>query len=390
MSLFTEIWAVTAMNVRALPQRLGASLVTVVGVASAVAVMISLLAVGAGLMKTIAKNDQPDRAVVLSANAPAEYMGSFSRADVAAIAQAPGIKRDAEGKPLVQPLATVIVELTKKGDGATANTLFRGTGEQGAKMNKASLKIVEGRRFKAGVHELMAGRAANRQFKDLDVGDQVMLRGTAWKVVGIYEDEGGIDENSIVADADTVLAAFERTSYQSVGVQLDSPASFGKFRDALTSNPQLSVEVKPLTKYYRDQVQGLTAVLNFVGYFVGTVMAVGAVFGALTTMYSAVDARAREIATLRAIGFGGTAVVTSVLTEALLLAVPGALLGVLAAGLVFNGHAVAMGGLSFPLAVTPGLVKLGILWALAIGVIGGLSPAIRAVRLPVATALRAT
>jgi putative ABC transport system permease protein len=187
-----------------------------------------------------------------------------------------------------------------------------------------------------------------------------------------------------------VLAAFNRTTYQSVGVKLDSPASFRKFKDALTSNPQLQVQVKRLGQYYRDQMQGLIGLLSFVGYFVGGVMAVGVVFGALNTMYSAVDGRKREIATLRALGFGATAVVVSVILESLVLSIPGALLGAALAWLLFNNHDIAMGGVSFSMSVTPGLVVLGLVWALVIGLIGGFTPAIRAARLPVAQALRAT
>jgi putative ABC transport system permease protein len=390
MTIFSQIWAVTAMNIRSLPLRWGASVVTVIGVASVVAVMISLLAIGAGVTASVNKNDQPERAVVLSGGAPSEYQGAISHAEVEMISQAPGIRRGADGKPMVQPLAAIVVEMIRKSDGSTANTLFRGSGDIGRRMNKATLKITQGRLYRAGVHELIAGRAAHAQFRNLNVGDTLMLRGTAWSVVGVYEDNGGIDENSIVGDVDTVLAAFNRTAYQSVGVQLESPSAFGRFRDALKTNPQLNVDVKRLSEYYKGQVRGLTAVFNFIGYFVGSVMAVGAVFGALTTMYSAVDARAREIATLRAIGFGGTAVVISVITESLILAIPGALVGIGVAWLLFNNHVMATGGISFPLAVTPQLAGLGVIWALVIGLIGGFAPSIRAARLPVATALRAT
>jgi putative ABC transport system permease protein len=389
MGFFRQIWAVSAMNLAALPSRAGASLVTIVGVATVVAVMLSLLGVGAGVMGTIMSNDQPDRAIVLSTGAT-EYMGSFSQSDVAQIAEAPGVARAPDGKPMVQPLAAIIVELENKTGGGTNNVVFRGTGEMGDLMNKRTLRIFQGRRFTPGLHELIAGRRAQESYKHLDVGDTVVLRGTPWKVVGAYEDQGGIDENAIATDADTLLAAFNRTAYQSVGVKLDSPASFRRFKDAITSNPQLQVQVKHLTQYYRDQLQQLTALLSFVGYFVGGVMAVGVVFGALNTMYSAVDARKREIATLRALGFGATAVVVSVILESLALAIPGALLGAGVAWVLFNNHDVHMGGVSFPLAVTPDLMVLGLIWALAIGLIGGLAPAVRAARLPVAEALRAT
>jgi putative ABC transport system permease protein len=390
MSLFRQIWAVTAMNIRGLPQRLGPSLVIVIGVGSVVAVMISLLAVGEGVMRTIGRNDQPDRVVVLSSGAAAEYMGSFTRAQIDMIGQAPGVKRDPQGKPLVQPYAMIVVEMTKKKDGGPANVIFRGSGDEGLLMQPKTFHLIAGRYYRPAVHELIVGKAAQANFNNLDVGDTITLRGVPWSVVGAYEDNGGIDENAIVADADTVLSAFDRTAYQSVGVQLESPDAFQRFKDSLKTNPQLNVEVKHLSKYYQDQVRSLAIVFNFVGYFVGAVMAIGTVFGALTTMYSAVDARAREIATLRAIGFGGTAVVISVLVEALMLSVPGALLGSLVAWVLFNGHAAGIGSVSFPLAVTPALVGIGVVWSIVIGLIGGFAPSIRAARLSVAAALRST
>ncbi len=223
----------------------------------------------------------------------------------------------------------------------------------------------------------------------MQVGDRLRLRGSDWTVVGQFEAGGGLSQTVMIGDADTVLAAFDRNAFQNVSVELQSPAAFKRFKDALTSNPQLQVDVKPMSQYVKDQLAQITSLLNFVGYFVGVIMGVGAVFGAINTMYAAVDARAREIATLRAIGFGGGAVLVSVMVESLMLAVPGALLGAAGAWLLFNGHAANIASLSFPLAVTPGLVVLGIVWSLFIGLVGGFLPSIRAARLPVATALRA-
>ncbi|HZZ87791.1 MAG TPA: ABC transporter permease, partial [Caulobacteraceae bacterium] len=285
MSLFREIWAVSAMNFAALPSRTGASLVTVIGVATVVAVMLSLLGIGEGVLHSVLSDQQPDRAIVVSSGA-AQSMGAFSPADVAQIAQAPGIKRDAAGRPMVQPGAYVIVELENK-TGGTSNVPFSGSGEIGREMNRRTFHMIAGRQFTPGLHELIVGKAAQARFKHLEVGDTVKLRATPWKVVGTFEDAGGVSESAILADADTILAAFNRTSYQNVSVELDSPASFRKFKDAITSNPQLQVTVKLLSQYYRDQLKPLTALLSFVGYFVGGVMAVGVVFGALNTMYSA-------------------------------------------------------------------------------------------------------
>jgi putative ABC transport system permease protein len=389
MSLLKQIWAVTAMNIRALPQRAGTSAVIVIGVATVIAVMVSLLAIGVGLMQSINKNVRPEDAIVLSSGTAASYMGSISRTAAAIIADAPGVKKDASGQPMAAPEALVIVDVAKKSDGSSANIGFAGSTPE-ARMMDTSLHLIAGRRYRPAVRELIAGRSASAQYRNLGIGDHIMLRGTEWTVVGIFEDNGGQSENALLGDAETVMSAFGRNSFQTVNVRLESPAAFTRFKDALTSNPQLSVDVKRTADYTRDQLKPITSVLNFVGYFIGTVMAVGAVFGAVNTMYSAVDARVREIATLRAIGFGGTAVVISVMVESLLLAIPGALLGVAIAWLLFNGRAISSLGLTFPLAVTPGLLGLAVIWALVIGLIGGLAPSIRAANLPVATALRAT
>jgi putative ABC transport system permease protein len=388
MSLFKQIWAVTAMNIRALPQRAGTSLVTVIGVATVIAVMVSLLAIGVGLLQSINKNVRPDDAIVLTSGTAATYMGSISRTAAAIIADAPGVKKDAAGRPMAAPQALVIVEVTKK-NGDSANIGFAGSSPE-ARVMDPTLHLIAGRRFLPAVRELIAGRSASAQYKNLAVGDHIILRGTEWTVVGVFEDNGGQSENALIGDSETVMSAFERNSFQTVNVRLQSPAAFSRFKDALTSNPQLSVDVKRTADYTKEQLKPVTSILNFVGYFIGVVMAVGAVFGAVNTMYSAVDARAREIATLRAIGFGGTAVVISVMVESLLLAIPGALIGVAIAWVLFNGHAVSTLGLTFPLAVTPGLLELAVIWALVIGLIGGLAPSIRAANLPVATALRAT
>ena len=387
--MLKQIIAVTGMNIRSLPQRLSSSLVTLIGVACVVAVMVSLLAISAGLMQTSARGATADRVIVLSAGATAAYMGSISREEAAIVSDAPGIKKGADGKPLVDPQATIVVEVTKKSDGGSANTGFQGESAQWL-AREPKFKIVAGRMYRPAVRELIVGKLARGQFKDLEVGDNIRLRGSDWKVVGAFEENGGLAENAIIGDTDTVLAAFERNAYQSIAAQLESPEAFQRFKDSVTSNPQLKVDVKKQAQYAQDQLQQLTVILNFVGYFVGVVMAVGAIFGALNTMYSAVDARAREIATLRAIGFGATAVVVSVMVESLLLAVPGALLGAFVAWAVFNGNSAHIASLTFPLVVTPGLVVLGIVWSLIIGLIGGFAPSIRAARVPVAVALRAS
>ncbi|MFI4934601.1 MAG: ABC transporter permease [Caulobacterales bacterium] len=390
MNLLVQVWTATLLVLRAMPQRIGPAIVTVIGVATVVAVMISILAIGAGVRRFVDVNDQPDRAVVLSAASPSEYAGAFTPAQVAMVENAPGVRRLPDGRPMVQPQSAAPVQVIMRSTGAPSYLFLRGTGPVGDAMLKASARVVAGRTYRVGLRELVVGKAAHDQYLGLDLGDQVTLHGSPWTVVGIYEDQGGIDENAMAGDVDTLRAALGSATYQSITVTLRSPGDFERFRDALVSNPRMDVQVRRFDQYLQDQVSQLRILFDFVGYFVGGVMAVGAVCGALTTLYSAVDARAREIATLRAIGFGGAAVMFSVMIEALVLAIPGALIGIAIATLAFNGHGVATGGVAFKAVVTTQLVAIGVGAALAIGLIGGLPPGLRAARLPVAEALRAT
>jgi putative ABC transport system permease protein len=390
MNPLRQTWVATLLALRALPGRLGPSLVTVIGIATVVAVMVSILAIGAGVRHFVDVNDQEDRAVLLPGAGMSEFAGAFTSADVAALQSAPGVKRTPDGRPMIQPLAAVSVQLTRRKDGSPQPEFLRGTGAIGLMMNKSTAHFIAGRYYRPGMHELDVGRAAHDLFQGLDVGDQVDIHGSPWTVVGIYADQGGIDENSLVGDVETIKAAFGSTTYQSIGVQLASPGDYGRFRDFVMSNPQLKAQVKRLGQYYADQMQQLRVLFDFVGLFVGGVMAVGAVCAALTTLYAAVEARAREIATLRAIGFGSGAVVASVMLESLALAVPGAVLGLAVAVLAFNGHGIDTAGVAFQATVTPELAGIGVATALAIGFIGGLGPAVRAARLEVAEALRAT
>jgi putative ABC transport system permease protein len=258
---------------------------------------------------------------------------------------------------------------------------------------RPELRVVQGRWFQPGLHELTVGRAAQQQFAGLDLGAHVILRDTDWTVVGVFVSDGDAHESEVLADAESILTSYRRTLFQSVTVRLDSPDVYSTFKDSLTTNPQLSVEVHRESDYLAGLSASLTKMLTLIAYVVGSIMAIGAVFGALNTMYSAVSARTQEIATLRAIGFGGLPIVVSVLTEALALSLLGGAIGAACAWLFFNGHGVnALGGnftqLVFHLTVTPSLVILGITWALVIGIIGGLLPALRAARLPIVEALR--
>jgi putative ABC transport system permease protein len=385
-----QIWTVTRLGLATLPQRLGPALVTMVGMATVVAVMTAILAMGAGVRRFIDLTDQPDRAMVLSGATPSEYAGAFTPAQVAMIAEAPGVRRMPDGRPMVQPLAAAPVQLIRKADGAPGYVFLRGGGPIYTAMQNSSLHLVAGRFFRSGLRELVVGQAIHDQYQGTDIGDVVMLHGAPWTVVGIYADRGAIDEGSLAGDVDMVRADLGSPTYQSVAVMLASPADFDRFRDALTANPQLNVRVQRLSQYYHGQMSQLLTLFDFVGWFVGGVMAVGAACTALTTLYAAADARAREIATLRAIGFAGAAAAVSVLAEGLALAIPAAAIGLAVATLAFGGHSIATAGVLFRATVTPGLALTGAATALAIGLVGGLLPAIRAARRPLADALRAT
>src|SRR6185503_4282913 len=395
MNLFRQIGAVTMMNFRSLPHRVGTSIVIVIGIAGVVAVLVSVLAVSTGMLETMEHSGRDDRAIVLRNGSASETGSAMSRDAARLVQDAAGVKRDSEGKPIASAEALRLMNLFRKEDGAEVNVAVRGTGPQLAKL-RPEVKIIQGRMFQPAVTEMIVGKAANAEFKDLNIGDKVRTRGATWTIVGVFTSGGDSHESGLMADAETLIAADQRGGFQSVTVLLESPAAFQKFKDALTANPALAVDVSREREYYRRQSETIGKVIYVIAYVVGGIMAIGAIFSALNTMYSAVSARLREIATLRAIGFGATAMVMSVLAEALLLAFIGGAIGAAIAWLFFNGHQVstsgggaAAGHLIFELSVSPALIATGIIWACTIGLIGGLFPAVRAARLPVATALRA-
>jgi putative ABC transport system permease protein len=394
MSSLTQIAAVSAMNIRSLPQRVGTSSVVVIGIAGVVAVLISVLAMSTGFIRTLQKTGPEDRAILVRTGSSAELVSVLSNEAALTIADSAGVKKGGDGHPLASPETLLIMSLKKK-DGDDASVPFRGLTQVGFAVHP-EIKITSGRMFNPGVNEVIVGKSALRLYRGLDVGSQIKLFGATWTVVGTFESGGSGRESELLADKQTLNSAYQRgNGEQSVWVVVDPQGGFQTFKDAITTNPQLQVDVSTEKDFGARQASAISSILEIVAYVVGGIMAIGAVFGALNTMYSAVSTRSREIATLRAIGFGPVPVVVSVFVEALLLAFIGGAIGALTAWLMFNGHSVdTLGGgfggqLIFDLAVTPGLVALGIIWACVIGVIGGLFPAIRAARLPVATALRA-
>ncbi|WP_232830999.1 ABC transporter permease [Peristeroidobacter agariperforans] len=395
MKMFRQIGAVTAMNFRSLPQRVSTSLVVVIGIAGVVAVLVSVLAMSTGLIRTMETTGREDRAIVMRNGSVAETSSALDRNSVRLIVDGAGIKRDEKGEPILSAENFRILMLHKKADDAEISVILRGVGPRLLEV-RPELKIVEGRMFQPAVAEVIVGKSAHAQFKGLNVGDVVRSRGANWTVVGVFETAGDAHESSLITDAETLNSIDQRGAFQSVTALLESPSAFQTFKDSLSANPALAVDVVREREYYRQQSKTMTTIISVIAYVVGGIMAVGAVFAALNTMYSAVSARLQEIATLRALGFGSTAMVMSVLAEALVLALIGGVIGALLAWAFFNGNTVStlggaggLGQLVFELSVSPQLMILGVVWACVIGVLGGLFPALRAARLPVAMALRA-
>jgi putative ABC transport system permease protein len=391
--MFKQLAAVISMSLQTLPQRIGASSVIVIGIAGVVAVLVSVLAMAAGFRHTLADSGRPDRVIILRGGSDAELNSNLTRTDVATISNAPGLAKDASGKAQLSSELVTVVNVPKIDTGTDANVTLRGVGLKLTEV-RPELKIVEGRMFRPAVRELIAGAGAAKQFRGLVVGSVLHLRNADWTVTGVFTSNGDVHESELLADVDTVGSSIERNGYSSAVALLTSPAQFTGFKDALTTDPQLKVDVQREPDYYAAQSKQLTQIINVVGKTVAIIMAIGAMFGALNSMYSAVAARGLEIATLRAIGFGSLPVLLSVMIEALLLSLIGGLIGASLAWLFFNGHSVStLGGafaqVVFQLTVTRTLIVTGIVWACIIGLLGGFFPALRAARLPVAEALRA-
>ncbi len=385
--------SVTSVGLSTLRQRLGSTAVIVVGIAGVVGVLVALLAMGEGLQATLQQTGNDDTAIVLRGGSQAETNSVLTRDNIATIEEAAGIAKDEQGKPIASAELVVVANIPRKSDPATeSNVQIRGVGEEAWKL-RPEMRIVAGRKFNPGLRELDVGQAAQRQFVGLDVGNHLKLAGQDWTVVGVFA-SGDSHESELWGDLNSVASAYRRgSSAESVTVRLSSPSAFDTFKAALMSDPTLKVDVSTTREYFNKQSQGLSKVIRVVGITIGIIMAIGAIFGALNTMYAAVATRAREIATLRAIGFRGVPVVVSVLLETMLLALLGGVIGAAIVWLIFNGYTASTLGANFSqvvfqFRVSPSLLWTGIKWALAIGFIGGLFPALRAARLPVTTALR--
>ncbi|MFC0676660.1 ABC transporter permease [Lysobacter korlensis] len=395
MNTLRQIREIVAMNLQSIPQRWGASLVIVVGIAGVVAVLVAMLSMSAGLTRTLGTTGRADRAVVLRAGSNAELSSFIDRELVTLIKQDPAIVRGRSGLPLASGEIIVITEVARKGEGGSTNVTLRGVQPNAFEL-RPEISIVEGRRFRPGLQELVVGRSAQQQFAGLDVGERLLFKGSYWTIVGAFESDGDGHESELWADTESVQGAFGRTGYSSVLVQLPDGAAFDSFKARLLNDPQLTVDVEREIDFFSEQSETLTGLIRMLTNVITVIMAFGALFGALNTMYSAVSARTREIGTLRALGFGRLPVIASVMAEALVLAVSGGLVGAVLAYVLFNGYSVStlspgsFTQVAFNFAVTPDLVIQGLLWALLIGFLGGLMPALRAARIPVTEALRAT
>jgi putative ABC transport system permease protein len=390
---FSQIASITKFGLLSIPQRRGAVAATVIGIAGVVAVLVGVLSIAAGFRQAMTVSASPDGAVVLRSGADSEMVSGLGRDQTRLIADAPGVARNAQGS-LASAELFVIINLPKRSTGLDANVPLRGV-ESAAWQVRDHMKIVEGRLFDWGKNEVIVGNGARQEFAGLGVGSKIKVGRYEWPVVGIFSADGGAAESEIWADAKVLQDAYNRgDSFQSVYAKLNSPGAFQEFKDSLTSNPQLNVKVVRQSEYYTEQSETITRLITTLGVLIASLMAVGAVFGALNTMYSAVTARTREIATLRALGFGSSAVVVSLMLESLLLALVGGVIGGGLAYVAFNNfHTSTMNWqsfsqIAFAFKVTPALLVRGIVWSALIGLIGGLFPAIRAARLPIANGLR--
>ncbi|AJC46274.1 ABC transporter permease [Xanthomonas sacchari] len=384
--------AAARIGIASLPQRWGASSVIVVGIAGVVGVLVAMLAMGQGFQATLDSTGDDTTAIVLRGGSQAETNSVITRDQVPLIASLAGVARGADNRPLVSPELSQVVNLQSKSDGTDVNAQFRGVGEQGWAVHD-KVKLLQGRRFQPGLREIVVGKGAQSQFRGLQLGQTLTLGNQAWTVVGVFS-SGDAHDSELWTDTQTLATTYNRSAYQSISVRTQGQDGFRQFKAAMDADPRLKLDVFTTREYYRKQGGNLSKVLEILGTFIGTIMAIGAVFGALNTMYAAVATRAREIATMRALGFRGLPVVVAVMLETMLLALLGGVLGGLIAWAIFNGYSVSTLGSNFSqvvfqFKVSPPLLWTGLKWALGIGLVGGLFPALRAARLPITTALRA-
>jgi len=393
MNWLTQIITVSVMNLRNIGQRLGTSLVAIFGVACVVGVFIGVLSMAAGFQRTMTSATSEDSVIIMRSGATSEMSSGLSYEQSQLVSNMPGIKKDGDSI-LASAELFVVVDISKKSTNTSANVSLRGVQEAAFKV-RDSFKIVEGRTFEPGKNELIVGRAAQKQFNDLALGSSIKFGQTVWQIVGVFESGGSLAESELWCDAKILQAVYRRgNSYQAIRAKLESVKSLDTLKNAIAADPKLTLDVRLESEYLAEQSSALSTFIKVIGYPLAMIMALGAIFGAINTMYTSVSARTREIATLRALGFGAFPVAVSTLFESLVLAFIGGAIGSVVVYFLFNGYTVStlnfasFSQVVFDFAVTPALLKQGVIFAAVIGFIGGLFPAIRAARLPVATALR--
>jgi len=391
--VLSQIVAVTGVNLRSIGQRIGSSSVAIVGIAGVVLVFVGVLSIAEGFRAAMTDVGDRQTVIVMRAGSDTEMTSGLGNETTRIVMDKPGIMRDENG-PLASPELFVIVGHPSKKDATDLNVPLRGVSPAALKV-RPYIKIIEGRMLTPGTNEIVVGRAASGQFAGLTVGSVQNWGQNRWEVVGIFDAGGNVAESEIWCDARVLQPAYRRgNTYQSVYVRLESPEAFQTFKDALTTDPRLSVTPVPEPDYYAGQSEMLHQIITTIGYLIAALMGIGAIFGAVNTMYTAVASRTREIATLRALGFGSFPVVFSVLSESLVLALAGGLLGGVVAWLAFDGYQTStmnfqsFSQVTFAFAVTPVLLTQALIFAIVMGFFGGLFPAWRAARLPVVTALR--
>jgi putative ABC transport system permease protein len=383
-----QYWALLYMSLASLPARLGLVLTIVIGVGCAVGVLVSMLAMGVGAQRQAANWVRADQAEVLSVGSLAPWQSSVPKDVAPLVGTLPGIRLNQAGKPIAVPAAEVFVQARDRVSGAKIGFPVIGVGPGIADYSPA-LHMIAGRMFRPGMHELITNSLCVRKYADFAVGDKRTMRGGDWQIVGNFEIDKEPGSCVVFGDVEVIMSAFGRNTYNQVDVRLRSPEDFTRLENAIQANPSMHLEVKREADIADEGTKQVRGILNFISYFVGSIMAVAATLGAANSLYAVVDGRRRELATLRALGFGAGPIVGAMLTESILLAVPGALLGAGLAWVLFNGFAASPFGFTFRLAVTASTASIGISWALVIGFVGGLLPSVRAARVPVTAALRA-
>ncbi len=389
----TQTLTVTWLSIKTIPQRLGSSAVALIGIAGVVIVFIAVLSIGEGFRIAMQDAGKPDRVMVLRKGADSEMTSGIGGPSTDIIKQAPGILMDSN-KPVASAELYVIIDRDKKTTGTAANVPLRGV-EPTVLQVRNEVKITQGRMFQFGTNEAIVGKSTMGQFSGLDLNSDIKSGQLTLKIVGVFEANGSAAESEIWTDTHLIQDVYRRgNSYQSVLLRLDSPSSFDKLKDWLTTHKELEVQVRRESEYYAEQSKTMTQLIEGIGYTIALLMGLGAIFGAILTMYTAVSTRTREIATLRALGFNTMSVLISVMGESLSLAAIGGFAGGLLAYAAFNGYQTAtmnfqtFSQVAFAFRVTPSLLFQALTYALVMGFIGGIFPAIRAARLPISSALR--